>query len=124
MATAAATFFSVPKREMTYAAYRKAVAQLGISETDGGRLFSIAPRTLDRRRQAGCLSATETDRVDRALRIFREAAGTFHSAARAQAWLHKPSPDLGGSAPVGLLGTDAGATDVERLIGRIDRGVY
>jgi putative toxin-antitoxin system antitoxin component (TIGR02293 family) len=124
MATAAATLFPVVKRELSFAAYRKAVALLGISETDGGRLFSIAPRTLDRRRQAGCLSATEADRVDRALRIFREAAATFRSNARAQVWLHRPSPDLDNRAPISLLGTDAGAVEVERLIGRIERGVY
>jgi putative toxin-antitoxin system antitoxin component (TIGR02293 family) len=42
----------------------------------------------------------------------------------ARAWLRKPARALDGETPLDHAGTEAGAREVESLIGRLEHGVY
>lgn len=86
--------------------------------------LGIAPATLKRRRESGHLSRAESDRVYRLTSIFQQATQLFEGdAAMARQWLEQPVQALGGRTPMAYLETEAGATEVEDLIGRLEHGV-
>jgi len=58
----------------------------------------------------------------RIARVTQRAIDVFADKVRAREWLERPNRTLQGSAPVGLLCTDAGATLVMDELGRIECG--
>jgi putative toxin-antitoxin system antitoxin component (TIGR02293 family) len=60
----------------------------------------------------------------RAARIIEIAENVLGDRDKAARWLHEPDRALGGRTPGRLLGSDAGAHEVERVLGRIQHGVY
>jgi putative toxin-antitoxin system antitoxin component (TIGR02293 family) len=58
-------------------------------------------------------------------RIFARALGLFDGDRdAANQWLSSPQRPLGGSVPLTLTRTEVGALEVERLIGRLEHGVF
>jgi putative toxin-antitoxin system antitoxin component (TIGR02293 family) len=91
------------------------------------KVARIAPATLARRRKSasGLLSAEESDRVYRIAAAYRDALQLFEGDAEsARRWLNEPAKALGGENPLQHLATEAGATEVHDLIGRLEHGVY
>ena len=86
----------------------------------------ISIATLSRRRQSGRpLDAGRSDRVLRFARLFRLAAELHDGDEEAaRDWLRKPAPALDGETPLDHADTEAGAREVETLIGRLEHGVY
>jgi len=80
--------------------------------------------TLQRRKTAGRLSPDESDKVVRFSRLLKHATTVFGDVERARAWLKHPQVGLGGAVPLDYASTEAGAREVENLLGRIDYGVY
>lgn len=86
--------------------------------------LGIAPATLKRRRESGHLNRTESDRVYRLTSIFQQAIQLFEGdETMAREWLEQPAKALGGRPPLAYLDTEAGANEVEDLIGRLEHGV-
>jgi putative toxin-antitoxin system antitoxin component (TIGR02293 family) len=80
--------------------------------------------TFSRRiRQHARLKVDESDRIARVARV---AALAMEALGRDEAlrWLREPNVALGKRIPLGMLGTDAGARQVEQIIGRIGHGVF
>jgi putative toxin-antitoxin system antitoxin component (TIGR02293 family) len=99
--------------------------KLSVDEPVVLKLARIGARTYQRRRSDGApLTETESDRLLRVARIAQEAERVFGDAAKARGWLGKPSAALGGAAPLELLGSDAGARDVEAELTRIEWGDF
>ena len=73
------------------------------------------------KRSSGRLSAANSERFVRALRVRQQAIDAF-GRDNADAWLQTPSRRLDGRAPMQMLGTEAGARAVEQLIGRAAHG--
>jgi putative toxin-antitoxin system antitoxin component (TIGR02293 family) len=97
--------------------------KLAVDEPFLLRLASIRARTYQRRKSDKLpLTETEADRVLRVARIAQEAERVFGGPDKATRWLSRPSAVLGGAAPLALLGTDAGARDVEAELTRIEWG--
>jgi putative toxin-antitoxin system antitoxin component (TIGR02293 family) len=86
--------------------------------------LSISRSTLQRRKAAGRLSPAESDKVMRFSRLLQHAAEIFGNIDKARAWLKHPQRGLGGAIPLDYAETEIGAREVERLLGRIDYGVY
>jgi len=86
--------------------------------------LSISRSTLQRRKAAGRLSPDESDKVIRYSRLLRQAADFFGDIEKARAWLKHPQYGLGGAVPLDYAGTEAGAREVENLLGRMEYGVY
>jgi len=86
--------------------------------------LAISRSTLQRRKAAGRLSPDESDKVIRYSRLVRQAADLFGDIEKARAWLKHPQYGLGGAVPLDYAGTEAGAREVENLLGRIKYGVY
>ncbi len=85
----------------------------------------IASRTLQHRRSRGeRLTAEESDRVLRMIRVLSAAEAVYGSRERALAWLRKPLTHLEGRAPLSLLKTDTGSRIVEELLVQIDEGIF
>jgi putative toxin-antitoxin system antitoxin component (TIGR02293 family) len=93
--------------------------------TEISRFVAIPQRTLTRRQHEGKLQPDESDRVWRAFTIFDQAVELFEGdLAAARTWLQTPQAGLGGETPLDFASTDVGAREVERLIGRLEHGVF
>ena len=86
--------------------------------------MEIRERTLARRKESGRLEPSESDRVARISRVFARAIDLFDgSVDGARAWLTQPAGALGDRSPLEFARTDAGAIEVEHLIGRLEHGI-
>src|SRR6266568_788525 len=86
--------------------------------------LSISRSTLQRRKAAGRLSPDESDKVIRYSRLLTHATSVFGDLERARTWLKHPQVGLGGAIPLDYASTEAGAREVENLLGRIEYSVY
>jgi putative toxin-antitoxin system antitoxin component (TIGR02293 family) len=67
------------------------------------------------------LSPSESEKVVRLGEITRRAEETFGSAKAAKEWLTTENLSLG-AAPISLIDTEAGATQIRRVLGAINYG--
>jgi putative toxin-antitoxin system antitoxin component (TIGR02293 family) len=112
------------RKGFPYAAFEAVLAALQLSNATLVGLVGASPRTMARRKAKRVLSPTESDRLYRVARVTLEAEDTFGSLEKARTWLHRPNQALGGDAPIGQLDTEIGERHVERLLDRIDHGIY
>lgn len=81
-------------------------------------------RTFTHRKQKGqSLTAEESDRLTRAVRIAGRAEEAIGDEEKAGRWLRKPNRALLGKRPLDLLESDVGARMVEQVLGRIEYGL-
>jgi putative toxin-antitoxin system antitoxin component (TIGR02293 family) len=85
--------------------------------------LALPRKTLAHRRTLGQLTAEQSDRLVRILRVIEAAEDTFGDAGKAHTWLRRPTSVLDNQAPLDLLDTDIGAREVEALLTRIAHGV-
>lgn len=82
-------------------------------------------RTLMRKKQERKnLSPAESDRLARVVRIIARAEEALGDREKAHRWLRKANRSLAGRRPLDLLDSDPGARMVERVLGRIEHGIY
>jgi len=86
------------------------------------RVIEANERTAQRRKEQGTLTPEESDRIARIARVAQRAIDAFGDRAQAREWIKRPNRALQGFAPLGLLGTDAGAALVTDELGRIEYG--
>jgi putative toxin-antitoxin system antitoxin component (TIGR02293 family) len=60
----------------------------------------------------------------RVARVTARAAEALGDGAKAERWMRAPNRALRGARPVDLLDGDAGVREVERVLGRIEHGVF
>jgi putative toxin-antitoxin system antitoxin component (TIGR02293 family) len=89
-------------------------------------VYRVVPERTFKRRLAKreALKPSEADAVARLLRVTEIANRTFGDTAFARKFLSLPNPALGDRIPNELAETDAGAREVEVILGRIAHGVY
>ena len=88
-------------------------------------ILFIPPRTLQRRKVSGRLEPDESDRLLRLSRVYGKAIELFEGDNRAALqWLQSPLRALGGASPLVMSKTEPGAHEVERLISRLEYGVF
>jgi putative toxin-antitoxin system antitoxin component (TIGR02293 family) len=84
----------------------------------------IPERTLARRKESGRLEPDESDRLARLSRVVARTIELFEgNVDDARGWLTSPATALGGRTPLDFAATDAGAIEVEQLIGRLEHGI-
>lgn len=109
------------------AAVERLADELQIPQQRLLKIARIASATLTRRRKSigSRLSPEESDRIYRIADAFRDALRLFErDSAAARNWLIEPAKALAGSSPLEHLTTEAGASEVRHLIGRLEHGVY
>jgi putative toxin-antitoxin system antitoxin component (TIGR02293 family) len=103
---------------------RKVAKNLGIDERRLAEALNIPSRTFDRRLKVGILRPTESDSLARVARLLDRATEIFGSVERARGWMSTPLAAFGGETPLQRADTSVGAMQVDKLLGRIDYGVY
>ncbi|MGH7588108.1 MAG: type II RES/Xre toxin-antitoxin system antitoxin [Gemmatimonadota bacterium] len=98
---------------------------LAISGQEIADVVRIPVRTLARRKKEGRLRPEESERVLRISRLVEQAT-EFHDGdlGNARSWLKSPKRALDGRTPLEMARTEVGAREVERLLGRLEHGVY
>jgi putative toxin-antitoxin system antitoxin component (TIGR02293 family) len=87
-------------------------------------IIGISDRTLQRRRkEKKPLAPVESDRLYRLAKVYARAHEVFADEEVALDWLKSRNRALG-DVPLMLLDTDAGTDMVERVLTRIEHGVY
>jgi putative toxin-antitoxin system antitoxin component (TIGR02293 family) len=113
------------QRGLPFRALERLGRNLDLSMKAIAELTQIRHRTLHRRKEAGRLHPDESDRLLRVSRVFARAIELFEGDDRAaRHWLSAPQRALGGVAPLSLAKTELGALEVQRLIGRLEHGVF
>lgn len=97
--------------------------QLGLPLEKLSATLGISRATLHRRKIAGRLAPDESDRVVRFERLVEKAARVFGNRESARQWLNYPQYGLGGAIPLEYARSEAGAREVEQLLGRIEWGI-
>lgn len=88
-------------------------------------IAQIKYRTLIRRKAKGRLNPEESDRVLRVGRVFARSLELFEGDQKAaRDWFMSSQKALGNKAPAIRARTEFGALEVERLIGRLEHGVF
>jgi len=120
---AAITIESV-REGLSIESLRKVAENLGIDERSLAEALNIPSRTFDRRLKVGILRPTESDRLARVARLLDRATEIFGSVEKARGWMSTPLAAFGGETPLQRADTSVGAMQVDKLLGRIDYGVY
>jgi putative toxin-antitoxin system antitoxin component (TIGR02293 family) len=97
--------------------------QLDLSLGELTARLGLSRATIDRRMAAGRLTKDESDKVVRFARLLGHAAHLFGGLDEARQWLKAPRSGLGGAVPLDHAQTEAGAQEVENLLGRVARSV-
>jgi putative toxin-antitoxin system antitoxin component (TIGR02293 family) len=97
---------------------------LGLGAEELAGHLAISRSTLVRRRKSRRLDAQESDRLLRYARLYARAESTLGDAEAARGWLKQPARALGYESPLSFAETEAGAREVENLLGRIEHGVF
>jgi putative toxin-antitoxin system antitoxin component (TIGR02293 family) len=97
---------------------------LGLGAEDLARYLYISRSTLVRRRRSGRLDMLESDRLLRFARLYARALDVLGEDGAARDWLRAPARALGFVSPLEFAETEAGAREVEALLGRIEHGVF
>jgi len=113
------------EKGLAFTAVEALQQRMDLATKEMARLLDIKFRTFLRRKEAGRLQPAESDRVLRASRLFARAQDLFDGDQEAaRGWLMKPQRALGGAIPLEIAKTEVGAREVERIIGRLEQGVF
>jgi len=112
------------KKGLPVKSFEKLGKKLGVSDNLLSQIVNIPKRTLTRRKQQGRLNAEESEKVLRIARLYDKALDVFEDEKSAEKWLKEPARGLGGVMPLEYAKTELGAREVERLLARIEHGVF
>ncbi len=112
------------KKGLPVKSFEKLGKKLGVSDNLLSQIVNIPRRTLTRRKQQGRLNAEESEKVLRIARLYDKALDVFEDEKSAETWLKEPARGLGGDIPLEYAKTELGAREVERLLSRIEHGVF
>jgi putative toxin-antitoxin system antitoxin component (TIGR02293 family) len=121
----AAQLLARVERGFPFAALERFKRASELSWEEIAAVVQVPVRTLTRRRGEGRLQPAESDRLLRAARVFQLVLDLFEGdRAAARRWLAGPQRALGGRTPLEFVRTETGAREVERLVGRLEHGVF
>jgi putative toxin-antitoxin system antitoxin component (TIGR02293 family) len=102
------------------------VSTWGLSQTEASKVLSVGVRTYQRliKTPQSALDTATGGRFYRAANIMQKATDVLGSADDARIWLRSEQPALNYRKPLDMMETEAGAMAVERLLGRIEYGVF
>lgn len=105
--------------------FKEVCCLLAISEKRLAGIINLSVSTLAQRKKRGYFSATESERLYRILNLYKKAVQVFDDdPEEAREWLKTKAYGLGDEIPLEFSKTEVGAKEVERLLTRIDEGVF
>jgi putative toxin-antitoxin system antitoxin component (TIGR02293 family) len=103
----------------------KIAQALQIKEEELAALCGLSRSTFHRRKQdRKNLSPAETDALFRYSELLRHAVEVLEDEDAAREWLRSPQYGLGGQVPLELARSTPGFNEVQKLLTRLDYGVY
>lgn len=87
-------------------------------------VLNISTSTLSRRRRQGRFEQDESERLVRIGRLAAYAVEVLDGLENARKWLTEPLRAIGGEIPLRYASVEPGAREVERVLGRLEHGVY
>lgn len=113
------------EKGFAFDAFRYFQKSTGLQDPDLKEVIGIKPRTFDRRKTANRFTTAESDRLVSIARIFVKATTLFEGDKDAAGtWLTSPSRAFGNVTPLEMARTETGTREVEKLIGRLEHGVF
>jgi putative toxin-antitoxin system antitoxin component (TIGR02293 family) len=113
------------KHGLPFSAFELVCKKIALSGAEAIELVASSSRTMARRKaRHQRLNATESDRLARLARIYARALDVLEDEEKARRWLHKPNRSLGGRVPLKVIDTDIGSLEVERVLGRLEHGIF
>jgi putative toxin-antitoxin system antitoxin component (TIGR02293 family) len=113
------------RRGLPVAAMDAFKQQAMLSDAELAQLIGVSEKTLSRARAGhGKLDPIASDRLYRVVRLVVLAAEVLESTQAALRWLKRAQVGLGSATPLAMMTTDAGSAEVEKLLLRIEHGVY
>ncbi|QQS40221.1 MAG: DUF2384 domain-containing protein [Acidobacteriota bacterium] len=113
------------EKGLTFDAYRSFRKTSGLQDSSLKPVIGIKPRTFDRRRSSNRFTTAESDRLVSIARLFAKAVRLFDGDTdSARRWLTSGTRAFGGMTPLEMAKTETGAREVEKLIGRLEHGVF
>ena len=70
------------------------------------------------------MSTRREDELTRLVRVVARAAVALGDPKKAELWMREANRALQGKRPIDLLNTDVGARAVEKVLGRIEHGIF
>lgn len=104
--------------------FQAARGMLEVTDERLAELLGMSRATLHRRKKAGHLDRTESDRLVRYVRLFVRACEALGGEAGARSWLRAPAMAFRGETPLDYADTEVGAREVEALLVRLEHGVF
>ena len=112
-------------RGLPFEAIERLQRSIGFDIETIAALVQVPRRTLTRRRHEGRFAPEESDRLVAAARLLSKALDLFEGKAdAARAWLTAPQIAFGGAVPLDIAKSETGAREVERLIDRLEQGIF
>jgi putative toxin-antitoxin system antitoxin component (TIGR02293 family) len=112
------------KKGLPISSFEKLRKKLDVSDNVLSQIVNIPKRTLNRRKQHGRLNTAESERLLRVARLYDKAMEVFENEEAAENWFKKPARGLAGTSPLKYADTELGAREVEKLLIRIEHGVF
>ncbi len=117
---------SLIKKGLPARAIDRLKTALKLNDQEVSSALGVSQKTISRLRSQPKkkLGVGVGDRLYRAAHVFSLATAVFGDEEMAREWLRSPNIGLGTQVPLDLLTTEAGAREVEDLLGRIEHGVF
>lgn len=112
------------KKGLPISSFEKLRKKLDVSDNVLSQIVNIPKRTLNRRKQQGRLNSAESERLLRIAKLYDKALDVFEDEEAAENWFKKPARGLAGIPPLRYADTELGAQEVEKLLIRIEHGVF
>jgi putative toxin-antitoxin system antitoxin component (TIGR02293 family) len=113
------------KKGLSYRAFERFRRNASLSFERASDFIAIPRRTMTRRKREGRFLPDESDRLLRASMLFGKILELFEGDRDAATeWLTTAQPALGGTVPLDLARSEVGSREVERLVGRLEHGVF
>lgn len=112
------------ERGLPFEVFTRLQEELDLSKSELAELAQISTRTLNRRKERGIFSSTESERLYRFEELLQAAERVLATREDARQWLKTPVRALGGFTPLQFAKHESGAREVFDLLGRLEYGVF
>ncbi len=109
---------------LPFAEFHAMQEMLGVTEERLGAWLGMPRATLHRRKKAGTLDSSVSDRLVRYARLLTHAVVALGGLEGARSWLAAPAIAFHGECPLDYADTEIGAREVDALLGRLEHGVF
>lgn len=110
----------IPKSSIDELAVKLGISRKSLAED----VFDLSVKTFERKNPTDRLDKRTSSHALEIAKLLQHAYALFEDEEKVKRWLNKENRALNGQKPVRLLGTLTGLTMVDKILIRIEEGVY